>query len=368
VTDAAGNVTSYGYDSLDRLTSAVQRNAGGAQLASYAYTYDPVDNMTSKTVNGVTTSWSYNAADELTTASYDANGNETQSPSGLTLAYNAKDQTTSITPSRGTAIGMTYRGGDQAQRVTAGGNSYQYDSTGLSQVTTPSVGLAYLTTTPGGAVLSERLSSGTYYYLHDGLGSVVGLTNSAGTALSNSYSYDPYGNATSASEGVSNSFRFIGAIWDSQTGLYKMGERYYDPTVGRFTQTDPLGGGYTYASGDPANLTDPSGLCPVCVAAPALAIPGVGEVIAGVVVVAAVAYAGYKVGEMIHTALSEEKTVGEILKGKKGSIKNAPLPPGSPSWDEIEKLTWREIESGAKQGKPGYRTIKKLLSDKRFNK
>ena len=43
--------------------------------------------------------------------------------------------------------------------------------------------------------------------------------------------------------------------------------RYYDPASGRFTQEDPIGlaGGlnlYGYAGGDPANNSDPFGLCP----------------------------------------------------------------------------------------------------------
>ncbi len=42
-----------------------------------------------------------------------------------------------------------------------------------------------------------------------------------------------------------------------------MGHRYYDPTLGRFTQLDPSGqetNPYLYAGGDPINNTDPSGL------------------------------------------------------------------------------------------------------------
>jgi len=60
--------------------------------------------------------------------------------------------------------------------------------------------------------------------------------------------------------------------------------------------------------------------------------------------------------------------VSDILKDKKASIKNAPLEQGAPGWDEIQTLTWQEIEEGARQGKPGYRTIRKLLTDSRFNK
>ncbi|MGH2410394.1 MAG: RHS repeat-associated core domain-containing protein, partial [Chloroflexota bacterium] len=61
-----------------------------------------------------------------------------------------------------------------------------------------------------------------------------------------------------------NPFRYTGAIWDAATGLYKMGERYYDPAAGRFTQEDPLGGGYGYAGDNPINVSDPAGLRPGC--------------------------------------------------------------------------------------------------------
>lgn len=66
--------------------------------------------------------------------------------------------------------------------------------------------------------------------------------------------------------------------------------------------------------------------------------------------------------------IDPEARVSDILKSKKGSIKNAPLEQGAPSWDELQTLTWQEIEEGAKQGKSGYRTIRKLLTDSRFNK
>ncbi len=67
-------------------------------------------------------------------------------------------------------------------------------------------------------------------------------------------------------------------------------------------------------------------------------------------------------------AINPRKTVAEILKNKKGNIKKAPLAEGSPSWDEILRLTWNEIEERADQDEPGFRTFKKLLKGKRFEK
>ena len=61
-------MTTYAYDTLNQLTHGIQKNSGGTQIASYVYAYDPVGNMTSKTINGTATSMAFNAADELTTA------------------------------------------------------------------------------------------------------------------------------------------------------------------------------------------------------------------------------------------------------------------------------------------------------------
>ena len=63
------------------------------------------------------------------------------------------------------------------------------------------------------------------------------------------------------------------------------------------------------------------------------------------------------------------KTVQEILKDKKGSIKNAKKPPGTPSWDDLIRIgiTLDEIQKLAK-GDSGWHAIYKLLTDGRFNK
>lgn len=62
------------------------------------------------------------------------------------------------------------------------------------------------------------------------------------------------------------------------------------------------------------------------------------------------------------------KTVAAILAGKKASVRAAPLPAGSPSWDDLLGEQWEEIVARAKRRVPGYKTIKKLLSDSEYDK
>ena len=54
------------------------------------------------------------------------------------------------------------------------------------------------------------------------------------------------------------------------TQLRQLGDREYDSATVQFTQQDPIGlaGGlypYGYADGDPVNVDDPFGRCPMCI-------------------------------------------------------------------------------------------------------
>ncbi len=257
-------VTTYGYDAANRLTGAVNTTN------NYQYTYDGAGNRMTATLNGTST-WAaptYNAANALTalgsqTFGYDGNGNETGRGTGITaFGYNTKDQTTSMTVG-GSAIAMSYAGDSQVQRITAGGTNATYSTLGLNSQTSGG-NPTYFIRDNRGTLATERITSGSttssYYYLFDGLGSVVALTDSSGTVV-NTYSYDPYGNVTpGASNSMANPWQYTGGYLDSETGLVKLGQRYYDPSIGRWTQLDPLGDGYVYVSDNPINFTDPSGL------------------------------------------------------------------------------------------------------------
>ena len=61
-----------------------------------------------------------------------------------------------------------------------------------------------------------------------------------------------------------NNLLYAGQYLDGESGFYYMRARYYDPTVAQFTSLDPLASmtnaNYSYASDDPVNEVDPTGL------------------------------------------------------------------------------------------------------------
>jgi RHS repeat-associated protein len=107
--------------------------------------------------------------------------------------------------------------------------------------------------------------------LTDELGSTLGLADSSGT-LQTQYTYEPFGNTTSTGTASTSAFQYTGRENDG-TGLYYYRARYYSPTLQRFISEDPLGFGggdanlYAYTGNSPTDFTDPSGTCPLCIAA-----------------------------------------------------------------------------------------------------
>jgi len=254
----------YGYDALNRLTD-VDYDDGEVQ----GYAFDAMGNRLSKTVNGTSESYTYNAANMLLTrgtGSYtnDANGN-TLTGGGRTNTWDGQNRLTECVNGN-TTTEFTY-GSDGLRRQSVTGNdTTDYVLDGNSVVRTflnSSVDKTFLHGVRGPEY--ERTGSGNpVWYLYDGLGSVLGTVDGSGNLVS-TRKYDVYGAVRASTGGSGPKHKFVGSLGhpsEDETGLIYMRARYYDPVTGRFASEDPAGDGnnfYCYSSCNPVNMKDPDG-------------------------------------------------------------------------------------------------------------
>jgi RHS repeat-associated protein len=121
-------------------------------------------------------------------------------------------------------------------------------------------------------LISMKRGGSSYWYLYDGLGSTRKLIDS-NQNVTDSYSYEAFGDITSSSGSTTNPYRYVGALGYSYssivTSLLHVGARYYAPGLGRFMGQDPERpqlkspttlAAYLYCGNNPLTLTDPSGM------------------------------------------------------------------------------------------------------------
>jgi RHS repeat-associated protein len=253
---------SYGYNSLNQLTTG----------PGLGFVYDPAGRLT-QTVNGpVTTNYSYDNADQLnstaivggatTNYGFDAVGRRITVGS-TSLTWNQQNRLLTY----GSGSSYTYNGvGLRVSKTVAGQTeSFVWDTVDALPIVLQDGSISYVTG-PGGLPLEQVTGSTVYYYQHDQLGSTRALTDSAGAVVA-SYNYDAYGNLTSQTGSVTNPFLFTGQYRDSESGMYHLRARYYDPGTGQFISRDPklssTWAPYSYVADNPLNGTDASGLDPL---------------------------------------------------------------------------------------------------------
>ena len=121
---------------------------------------------------------------------------------------------------------------------------YLYDESGAP------IGLQYRNKT------YEKYDFDTYYFEKNLQGDIIAIYTENGTKIG-SYTYDAWGNCTVSTESGTttiqkqivrtlNPFRYRGYYYDTDTGLYYLQSRYYNPKWGRFLNAD----GYVNANGD----------------------------------------------------------------------------------------------------------------------
>ncbi len=152
-------------------------------------------------------------------------------------------------------------------RKTGNGQTTNYLYDGLSVVfeTDGTTGAITKTYNPGISA-TDKKTGYKFFYLYDGLGSVVNLIDKKGQIIQ-SYSYDAFGQALGVTKDPMNNYRFVGSYGvfsDDDVQAQYMMNRWYDSKLGSFLSRDatPMGelNLYRYASNNGVNLIDPYGL------------------------------------------------------------------------------------------------------------
>ena len=297
--DSAG-ASDYGYDDAFRITS-ISDLADASK--TWTYGYDTLDRLNSAAKTGQTIGYTY-----------DTNGNRLGQTGTQTATYTISSDSNRISSITGMPS-RTYSYDAAGNATGDGTNSYTYTDAGrLSSVTRSGVTTAYVYNALGQRVKKSN-SSVTRYFMYDEAGHLLGEYDASGTLIEETvwlndipvatlrpngsgvslyyvhtdhlntprrisrpadnaivwrWDSDPFGTNAPAEDPDGDSIaivynvRFPGQYFDAESGLNYNYFRDYDPAVGRYIESDPLGlsGGtntYAYVDGNPISETDPTG-------------------------------------------------------------------------------------------------------------
>ena len=271
----------YQYDALDRLTVA---QSGSTAAHTWQFGYDAVGNRVNLTVDGVLTNLAYAAtSNQLTAMSGALSPDPLHGDTDRSYAYNLANRLVQV--QNGGGVLASYQVNALGQRVakTVGGvlTRFVYDEQGhllgeydaagrLIQETVWLEDLPVATLRPKAGSTTDPVAVEVFYVHADHLGSPRAVTRPADNAVVWRWdNIDPFGaNAADENPGGQGTFvfalRFPGQYYDAETGTHYNYMRDYDPSVGRYSESDPMGiwGGlntYAYVENDPLDLFDPRG-------------------------------------------------------------------------------------------------------------
>jgi len=271
----------FTYDDLNRVGTA------SGLYGSQSYTYDGVGNRLTATLAGTLSTYTpATASNQIATivtgsntrsfgylASGQVSGDQRTPSSDYTLQYDDIGRMNTSKLNGTTLATYTYNGFEQRVIKTVGTTitDFIFDRFGhLLAEANGSTGAMlreyiWLDDKPI-AMVDDTGTSPVIYYIHtDHLGTPQKITDGTATIVWDG-AFDPFGNPANAPGTLTNNLRFPGQYFDSETQLSQNWHRDYDPTIGRYVESDPigLGGGintYAYVLNDPVELVDPFGLC-----------------------------------------------------------------------------------------------------------
>jgi RHS repeat-associated protein len=272
--------TKYYYDNLYQLTRVDYPNAAPFNAEIDSWAYDAIGNRLTNTVNGATTSYTYQkigtnpnnwqrlTSDGANTYTYDPNGN-TLTRTGYTFGWDYENRMAGITGAPNASYAYDYSGRRGAKTVSGTSTTYLYDGLNLVSETTGGTTTNHLF----GPGIDEPVatSRGTAVVCHliDGLGSEA-INTDTGGVTQNSYTYDAWGVMRSSGEVLAQPFRYTSREIGDTTDFWFYRARFFAPSVGRFLSEDPLQfeadrtNFYAYVNNLPSMATDPEGLISTC--------------------------------------------------------------------------------------------------------
>jgi RHS repeat-associated protein len=252
---------------LNRLSDAT------SNYGDIDYAYDAIGNRISETVDTVAETYSYEVnshhlsqTQNGTTVSYtyDANGNTTDNTDGQ-FSYGDNNRLKEASISGNTLATYTYNG--RGERVKKDGNTltyYYYNQGGQLIAETDATGNTLTEYIYSDVQPIALIENSNINYIHtDHLGTPQQISDDSQTVVWKA-DYNPFGEATVTTQTITNNLRFPGQYYDEETGLHYNLNRYYDPQLGRYITSDPIGlqGGlntYGYALQNPIIIFDPTG-------------------------------------------------------------------------------------------------------------
>ena len=116
-----------------------------------------------------------------------------------------------------------------------------------------------------GGLLAVSMDGQYYFPCHDANGNITVYVDESGSVVAE-YTYDAFGGTISQSGSMADAFahRFSTKYFDTETGLYYYGYRFYSPELHRWLNRDPIeeNGGvnlYAFCRNDGVNYIDPKG-------------------------------------------------------------------------------------------------------------